>query len=171
MSAEPPTDNNHVNDINQLDLGPNTIEKREQQIQEEIPNDSIDLETTSEPKERSEIKSNITKTRRKHSTQYKLKAETIYKLVDHSIGAIALDCGYHIVHQASLDLLNDVCCDYLTKISTLFRLSHETEDLRDSNSDFVDSLERVFHQINIPSIANLHQFICKLDAINKKCNN
>lgn len=104
------------------------------------------------------------------TTEYKLKPETVHKLVDHSVGAIAFGCGYHIAHQASLDLLNDVCCDYLTRISTLLRLSHETEGLRDSDSDFVDSLERVFHQVNIPSIANLHQFICKLDAINKKCH-
>lgn len=98
---------------------------------------------------------------------YALKDETIYRLVDHSVGNIALECGYHMAHQSSLDILTDVCCDYFKKIATLFRTSYDTEDLRDSNSDFVDSLERVFHQINIPSAANLHQFICKMQAIKR----
>lgn len=96
-----------------------------------------------------------------------LKNETIYKLVDHSVGAIALECGYSITHQSSLDILTEVCCDYLKRISTLLRTAHDTEEWRDSNSDFVDSLERVFHQVNIPSAANLHQFVCKMQAIKK----
>lgn len=96
-----------------------------------------------------------------------LKDETIFKLVDHSVGNIALECGYHVAHQSSLDILTDVCCDYFRKIATLFRTAHDTEDLRDSDSDFVDSLERVFHQVNIPSAANLHQFICKMEAIKR----
>lgn len=98
---------------------------------------------------------------------YALKDETIYKLVDHSVGNIALECGYHVAHQSSLDILTDVCFDYCKKLATLFRTAHDTEDLRDSDSDFVDSLERVFHQVNIPSAANLHQFICKMQAIKR----
>lgn len=96
-----------------------------------------------------------------------LKDETIFKLVDHSIGAITLDCGYQIANQSSLDLLTDVCCDYLRKISTQFRTACDTEDWRDNNSDFVDSLERIFHQTNVSSSANLHQFICKIQAIKR----
>lgn len=99
--------------------------------------------------------------------KYSLKTETIYKLVDHSVGAIALECGYHIAHQCSLDILNDVCCDYLKRIATLLRTACDTEECRDSESDFVDSLERVFHQMSIPSAANLHQFICKMQAIRR----
>lgn len=101
------------------------------------------------------------------STKYKLKNETIYKLVDHSVGAIALECGYHIAHQSSLDILTDVCCDYFKRIATLLRTAYDTEEWRDVDSDFVDSLERVFHQINIPSAANLHQFVCKMQAIRR----
>lgn len=97
----------------------------------------------------------------------KLKKETIYKLVDHSVGAIAFECGYHIAQETSLDILTDVCCDYIKKIATLLRSAQDTEDWRDGESDFVDSLERVFHQINIPSAANLHQFICRMEAIKK----
>lgn len=104
------------------------------------------------------------------SAGYSLKDETIYKLIDHSVGAIALECGYHIAHQSSLDILTDVCCDYLKKIATSLRIACDTEDWRDSDSDFVDSLERVFHQINIPSAANLHQFVCKMEAIKKHQN-
>lgn len=101
------------------------------------------------------------------TTSYNIKDETVYKLVDHSVGAIALECGYHMAHQSSLDILTDVCCDYFKKIATLLRIAHDTEEWRDSESDFVDSLERVFHQINIPSAANLHQFICKMEAFKK----
>lgn len=98
---------------------------------------------------------------------HSLKDETVYKLAGHAVGAITLDCGYHLAHRASLDILTDVCCDYLRKIATLLRLAKDTEGWRDGDSDFVDSLERVFHQINIPSAANLHQFICKMEAIKK----
>lgn len=107
----------------------------------------------------------------KTNSSYELKDETIYRLVDHSVGAIALDCGYQVAHQSSLDILTDVCCDYFKKISSLLRIAHDTEDWRDSESDFVDSLERVFHQINIPSAANLHQFICKMEAFKKHQQN
>lgn len=96
-----------------------------------------------------------------------LKDETIYRLVDHTVGAIALECGYHVAHQGSLDILTDVCCDYLRRIATLLRVSRETEHLRDSDSDFVDSLERVFHHLNVPSVANLHQFLKKLETIKR----
>lgn len=99
--------------------------------------------------------------------KYNFRNETIYKLVDHSVGAIAHDCGYHIAHQSSLDVLTDVCCDYFKKIATLLRTAHDTEELRDSNSDFVDALERVFHQVNVPSSANLHQFVCKIQAVKR----
>lgn len=95
------------------------------------------------------------------------KNETIYKLVDQSVGVIALDCGYHTAHQSSLDILTDVCCDYLSKIGTMLRTAYDTEEWRDSDSDFVDSLERVFHHVNTPSAANLHQFICKIQAIKR----
>lgn len=91
----------------------------------------------------------------------------LHKVLNNSVGSIALGCGYHTAHQSSLDILNDVCQDYLTKICTLLRIAQDTENFRDSETDFVNSLERVFHQINIPSSANLHQFICKLDAIKK----
>lgn len=91
----------------------------------------------------------------------------VNQLVSSSVASIALDCGYHHASQFSLDVLTDVCSDYLKKIATLLRLAHDTEDLRDSENDFVDSLERVFHQINIPSAANLHQFICKLKILRR----
>lgn len=96
-----------------------------------------------------------------------LKDETVYKMVDHSVGSITLECGYQFANQSSLDLLNDVCCDYIKKIATQFRMACDTEDWRDSDSDFVDSLERVFHQSNVSSAANLHQFICRMQAIKK----
>jgi len=99
--------------------------------------------------------------------KYRLKNETVYRVVDHAVGAIALECGYQVAHQSSLDILTDICCDYMKKVATLLRTAHETEDSRDTNSDFVDSLERVFHQINIPSAANLHQFVCKMQAIRR----
>ena len=102
--------------------------------------------------------------------QFSLNSETIYKLIDHSVGAIALECGYHTAHQSSLDILNDVCYDYLRKIATLLRIAHDTEDWRDNESDFVDSLERVFHQIHVPSVANLHQFINQVRAIKRHRN-
>lgn len=97
--------------------------------------------------------------------------DTVNRLLSHSIGVIALDCGYHQAHQASLDILSDVCCDYIKKISSLLRVAVDTEDLRDPENDFVDSLERVFHQINIPSAANLHQFVCKMEAIKRHRDN
>lgn len=98
---------------------------------------------------------------------YELKNETVFRLVNESVGSIALACGYHLADQSSLDVLTDVCCDYLKKISTLLRIAQDTEDWRDSDSDFIDSLERVFYQVNIPSAANLHQFISKLQAIKR----
>lgn len=123
----------------------------------------LDLDPPSQAKEEQQRRLQQGET----TKHYTLKDETIYKLVDHSVGNIALECGYHIAHQSSLDILTDVCCDYLRKIATLFRTSYDTENLRDSDNDFVDSLERVFHQINIPSAANLHQFVCKMQAIKR----
>lgn len=102
-----------------------------------------------------------------NSNKWKLKNETVYKLVDHAVGSIAFGCGYHIAHQSSLDTLTDVCCNYLKKIATLLRDAQDTESWRDPSSDFVDSIERVFHQVNIPSVANLHQFVVKMEAIKK----
>lgn len=99
--------------------------------------------------------------------KYSLKDQTVFKLVANSINSIVVECGYQAASQSSLDILNDVCCDYLKKIATLLRMACDTEDLRDQGNDFVDSLERVFHQINIPSAANLHQFICKIQAIKR----
>lgn len=101
------------------------------------------------------------------SDGYDLKNETVFRLVNESIGSIALECGYHMAEQSSLDILTDVCCDYFKKITALLRIAQDTEDWRDSDSDFVDSLERVFYQINVPSAANLHQFICKMQAIKR----
>lgn len=101
------------------------------------------------------------------ATNYKLKYGTIAKLANHSVATIAYDCGYHLAHESCLEILGEVCCDYMTKISGLLKLTSDTEEWREGESDFVDSLERVFHQLNIPSAANLHQFICKLDAIKK----
>ena len=101
------------------------------------------------------------------ATRCSLHVETVNKLLAHSIGIITLDCGYHQAHQSSLDILSDVCCDYIRKISSLLRLAVDTEDWRDPECDFVDSLERVFHQVNIPSAANLHQFVCKMEAIKR----
>lgn len=98
---------------------------------------------------------------------YELKDETVFRFLDESVGSIALSCGYHAADQSSLNVLTDVCCDYLKKITTLLRLAQDTEDWRDNDSDFVDSLERVFHQINIPSAAHLHQFISKIQAIRR----
>lgn len=96
-----------------------------------------------------------------------LRDETVHRLVEHSVKLIASECGYHKAHQFSVDVLTDVCCDYIKKITTSLSLSSENEDWRDSGSDFVNSLERVFHQMNIPSAANLHQFICRIDSIKK----
>lgn len=98
---------------------------------------------------------------------YELKNETVSRLLNQCVGSIALACGYHVADQESLYVLSDVCCDYLKKITTLLRIAQDTEDWRDGDSDFVDSLERVFYQINIPSAANLHQFIIKLQAIKR----
>lgn len=98
---------------------------------------------------------------------YELKNDTVFNLVAHSISTITNDCGYQSAHQASLDILTDLCCDYIKKISNNLKFAHETSDWRDSENDFVNSLERVFHQLNIPSAANLHQFICRIDAIKK----
>ena len=99
--------------------------------------------------------------------QFDLRNERVHKLLDHSIGLIALECGYHMTTQSSLDTLNDICCEYLKKIAHLLRVAQDTESWRDSESDFVDNLERVFHQIHVSSSANLHQFICKMAAIRK----
>lgn len=96
-----------------------------------------------------------------------LKNETVYKLVNQSVGNVALECGYNTAHQSSLEILTDVCCDYFKRMSTLLRETYDSDELRDSDSDFVDCLERVFHQMNVPSAANLHQFICKMQAIKR----
>lgn len=93
--------------------------------------------------------------------------ENIYKLVDQSVGLIAKECGYHLAESASLEILTDVCCEYLRQLSTKLKTNLETEGWRDPNNDFVSSLERVFHQLNIPSAANLHQFISRMDAIKR----
>lgn len=98
---------------------------------------------------------------------YELKNETVLGLVAHSISNITNDCGYQSSNQASLDILTDLCCDYIKKITTNLKFANETSDWRDSENDFVNSLERVFHQLNIPSAANLHQFICRIEAIRK----
>lgn len=103
----------------------------------------------------------------KSTEAYDLKDETVFRLVNESVGTIALECGYHLAEQSSLDVLTDVCCDYFKKITALLRIAQDTEEWRDSDSDFVDSLERVFYQINVPSAANLHQFICKIQAIKR----
>jgi len=95
-----------------------------------------------------------------------LKRGTVHKLLGLSVGLISLECGYHEAHQSSLEILNDVCCEYLKKIAISLRAAHDTAAWRDE-SDFVDDLERVFHQMNVPSSANLHQFICKLEAIKR----
>ena len=100
-----------------------------------------------------------------------LNDETVYTILDYSISDITQDCGYHQAQQASLEILTDVCSDYIKKMATLLRVAVDTEDWRDSESDFVDSMERVFHQINVPSAANLHQFICKMEAIKKHQSN
>jgi hypothetical protein len=96
-----------------------------------------------------------------------LTDKTVYKLLDRSIGMITLDCGYHLARRSSLDVLTEVCCDYIKKISSLLRNAVDTDDWRDSECDFVDPLERAFHQVNIPSAVNLHQFVCKIEAIRK----
>lgn len=96
---------------------------------------------------------------------YELKNETVYRLVSESVGSIALASGYQAADQSSLDVLSDICCDYLKKITTLLRIAQDTEHWRDGDSDFIDPIERVFYQINIPSAANLHQFITKIKAI------
>lgn len=96
-----------------------------------------------------------------------LKNATINRLVEYSVSSIALESGYQKAHQFSLEILTDVCCDYLKKMTSLLRLACESEDSRDTGNDFVDSLERVFHQMNIPSAAILHQYTCRIDAIRK----
>lgn len=95
-----------------------------------------------------------------------MKDSTVFRLVEHSVGEIALESGYYVAHQSSLDILSDVCCNYIKQITNNLHLANETEGWRDE-SDFVDSLERVFHQLNIPSVANLHQFVCKMQIIKK----
>lgn len=100
-------------------------------------------------------------------SEYYLKNSTVYRLVEHSVSGIALECGYQKAHQFCLDVLTDVCYDYINKIATSLRFCHEVEEWRDNGSDFSDNLERVFHQMNIPSAANLHQFICRMDAIKR----
>ena len=99
--------------------------------------------------------------------QFDLKNDSVHGLLNHSIGLITFECGYHMATQSSLDILDDVCCEYLRKISTLLRIAQDTEDWRDSENDFVDNLERVFHQAHVSSAANLHQFICKMAAIKR----
>lgn len=103
----------------------------------------------------------------KDTKSRRMKDETVFQLVNSAVGFISLECGYQLADQSSLDILNDVCCDYIRKISTSLKLVQETEEHRDSESDFVDSLERVFHQLHVPSVANLHQFICKMEAIKR----
>lgn len=97
----------------------------------------------------------------------RLNESTVRNLMDSSIGVITSNCGYHAAQQSTLDILNDVCCDYIKKIANLLRVSIDTEDWRDEDSDFIDSMERVFHQMNVPSLAIIHQYVCKTRAIQR----
>lgn len=105
------------------------------------------------------------------SSQQPISQSAVFKLVEHSVSSISLNCGYKFATKASIDILTDVCCDYIQKITSTLRTVCDTSDLRNAECDFADELDRVFHQINVPSIANLYEFISRMNAIKKHMAN
>lgn len=68
--------------------------------------------------------------------------------------------GYDDAKESALDLMTDVTGQYLQKLTQVLRQVTDTADLRpqEDSQDFVDSLDRAFHECRVPSLLELHRF-------------
>jgi hypothetical protein len=81
----------------------------------------------------------------------------VKQLVRRALILIAVHYGYEITSESILDLLVDILCEYLLRMCQTIRSVSDSIALRSSN-DFIDVIDRVFHEMNVPNFESLRQY-------------
>lgn len=86
-----------------------------------------------------------------------LNQKAVKQLVRRSLILITVFYGYENTTESILDLLVDITCEYLSRMCQSIRSATDSIELRSSN-DFVDVIDRVFHDMNVPDFESLRQY-------------
>jgi hypothetical protein len=81
----------------------------------------------------------------------------VKQLVRRALILIAVHYGYENTSESILDLLVDILCEYLLRMCQTIRSVSDSIALRSSN-DFIDVIDRVFHEMNVPNFESLRQY-------------
>jgi len=81
----------------------------------------------------------------------------VKQLMRRALVLITVFYGYENTTESILDLLVDITCQYLLRMCQTIRSATDSVELRSSN-DFVDVIDRVFHDMNVPDFESLRQY-------------
>nr|CAD7263783.1 unnamed protein product [Timema shepardi] len=88
---------------------------------------------------------------------FKLSSINTRHILRKSVAAVLAHIGYELASQTVLDTLTDVADSLLNKFAVALHNAFERERLR-GPTGFPDIVERVFHEMGLGSILNLHDF-------------
>ena len=97
-------------------------------------------------------KSNLFQMKDKNFNQKAIK-----QLLRRAVIVIAVFHGYDTTNQSVIDLLVDILSEYLCRLCETLRTTNDSLELMSSN-DFIDVMDRVFHDMNVSDFESLRQY-------------
>ncbi|XP_033611268.1 STAGA complex 65 subunit gamma isoform X3 [Cryptotermes secundus] len=87
----------------------------------------------------------------------RLSSNSAKKILRKSVATLFAHIGYDNASQCVLDTMTDVTEEYIQKFTHLLRVAVDQESVSGS-AGFPDAMERVFYEMGVGSVRNLHVF-------------
>ncbi|KAI0215850.1 hypothetical protein LSAT2_032072 [Lamellibrachia satsuma] len=89
-----------------------------------------------------------------------IDSKNCHKLLKRSVATLCAHSGYDSCSESVLDTMTDICGEYFLQLTKLLRRSVDTE-AQHGMDGFQDPIERVFHEMGVGSMMNLHTHYTK----------